>query len=100
MFDSVAGGYLPITFLAVVAGVLIARVRRDLTAAILAVVTPVFISYVWFWFPALVGLRVASESERGWDLVATAMWSRAAIPFGLVAFLLARLFWFKRVREA
>jgi len=80
MFDSVAGGILPICLLSALAGFGLSRVRARWLALTFATVAAIAIAYAWFWVPRLLGIGAHVDAQGGWDLVATAAWSVFSVP--------------------
>ena len=95
MFDSVAGGYLPISLIASVVGVACARGRSRIVGFVLATCLPVVVAYTWFWIPRVFEPS-GGDSLRPWDLVATTMWSVAAVPVSLLSYAVSRYLYPKR----
>lgn len=91
MFDSVSGGYIPLALLAGLVGAVVGVLTRSWIALIIPPVVAVLACYLWFWFPIWTGITSLSESAAGWDLVATAFWSVAAVPASIVAFIVVRV---------
>ena|SRR5664279_2726015 len=99
VFDSAAGGVVPICALAALVGVGCAFLPRWWLAALLAIVVPVGIGYAWFWLPWLITQRPHVDPLRPWDLIATTYWSMFAVPTSLAAMFLARLVRARRGRS-
>lgn len=90
MFDSVAGGIIPICVLAVLAGIALASVRSRRVALFLAVVVAIAISYAWYWLPLIIWPPAHIDPQGGWDLVATILWSVFSIPTAVATLLLVK----------
>ena len=91
MFDSVSGGYVPLVLFAALVGAIVGVLTRRWVALMFPPVIAMLACYLWFWFPIWTGITSLSESAAGWDLVATALWSLAAVPASIVAFITVRV---------
>jgi hypothetical protein len=90
MFDSAAGGVVPICVLATLAGVGCSFLHRWWLGACFAIVIPIGIGYAWFWLPQLIAPQVHGDPLRPWDLIAITYWSMFAIPAALLAMFFSR----------
>ena len=90
MFNSVAGGIIPICVLAALAGISLASLRSRWLSLLLATLAAIAIAYVWFWLPTLLWPDAHTDPQGGWDLVATVFWSVFAVPTAVVALLIVQ----------
>ncbi len=90
MFDSLAGGFLPTSILAALAGVALTLLRREVVAIILAAFAAVAISYLWFHLPEVLWPAEHTDPQGGWDLVCTFFWSIVAMPSAIMTQLVTR----------
>jgi len=91
MFDSAAGGVVPICVLAALVGGGCSFLHRWWLRAFFAIVIPIGIGYAWFWLPQLIAPQAHGDPLRPWDLIAATYWSMFAVPTSLVALVLSRL---------
>ena len=85
MFDSLAGGIVPVVVLALIAGSVSAACRQLSVAILLSVAAAVAIGFVWYYLPYLLWPATHTDPQGGWQFVAVAFWSLFAVPSALVA---------------
>ena len=92
MFDSLAGGVVPVVILALIAGAAAVACRRPSIAVLLSVVAAVAIGFVWYYLPYLLWPAEHTDPQGGWQFVAVAFWSLFTIPSALIALTALRFF--------
>lgn len=86
MFDSVQGGYIPICVVVAISAWFISGTASVSRRTLMTLLIPVVISFLWYVVPDF--FRAVPErrdaSWLSWGLVATMMWSVAAIPVSFI----------------
>jgi hypothetical protein len=90
MFDSIAGGIIPVCLLAAFVGFALSQLRSRLIALALASLGAVAVSYAWFWLPRVLGIGAHADPQGGWDLVATVAWSVLSVPAAVISQIVGR----------
>ena len=90
MFDSVLGGVVIICALALVAGILCARLRSPIAGLPITLVVPIVMSYALAWVEMSTTLHPHAEAPGGWVIVATIYWSAWGVPLCIVAYIAER----------
>jgi len=90
MFNSVAGGIIPICILAALAGIALASLRPRWVALLLSALAAIAVSYAWFWLPQLLWPAAHTDPQGGWGLVATIFWSVFAVPVAVATLLVTQ----------
>ena len=87
MFNSVEGGYIPICLVVVLTAWFISGMISVWRRVLMTLLIPVVVSFLWYVVPDF--FRSIPErtdaSWLGWGLVATMMWSAAAIPASIIS---------------
>jgi hypothetical protein len=90
---------LPICMVSIALGYFLSRLPARRLAVLAAIIAPVVISYIWYWFATFAELGFRQPEQSGWELVATVYWSLFATPSCLVSLFVSR--WIvKRSRRA
>jgi formate hydrogenlyase subunit 3/multisubunit Na+/H+ antiporter MnhD subunit len=90
MFDTTAGGILPVCLASIAIGFFLGRRSSPWLGILVGLIAPVAISYAWYWLAHLVTSGLRQPEQGGWDLVAAAYWSLFAIPACLVSLFASR----------